>query len=497
MPGPVLKQDRSVITLTAQEICQACSGELIAGTGSLPVGQVATDTREDLTGSLFVALKGEHFDGGDFVEQALDKGAAGVVAEADAARRLAAGLTDEGSGPVVIAVDDAGEALKKIASQVVSKSSARIVAITGSTGKTSTKDILYGLLRPNLKTVAGRASFNNEVGVPLTLLAADDDTQVIVVEMGMRTPGDIRELCAIAAPEIAIITNIGPAHLEFAGSLEEIARGKAEIAGGLKPGGALVVPYGDELLGSYLKGLDVETFTFGFDPRADVHPVGEARLEDGRLTANISCFGAEVEVRFGFAAPHHLLNAMAAMAACHLLGLSLEAAASAAAGVQPPGMRGELLALPGGGLLINDCYNANPLSTKSALEYLAAAGAGKRKVAILGDMAELGSRSEDYHREIGRLAQDLGIDCLVAVGELAANYLAAGEGAGSMEGHHFADLTAALTGVGRLLEPGDVVLVKASRFMQLEEISRLLTGNGSPGQPDVNSPSPGQPDESF
>ena len=488
MPGQVLKQDMSVITLKAQEICQACSGDLLAGSGSSPVVSVATDTRADLEGSLFVALKGEHFDGGDYVEEALERGAVGVVAEAGAARRVAAGLTGTDGGPAVIAVDDSGEALKKIASLAASRSSARIVGITGSTGKTSTKDILYGLLKPNLKTVAGRASFNNEVGVPLTLLAADGDTQVIVVEMGMRAPGDIGELCSIAAPDIAIITNVGPAHIEFAGSLEEIARGKAEIAGGLKPGGALVIPFGEELLASHLEGLDSTIYTFGFEPEADVHPLGETRLEDGRLVADISCFGDEVEVHFGFAARHHLLNAMAALAVCHLLGLPLETAVAAAARVYPPGMRGELLELPGDGMLINDCYNANPLSMQSALQYLSGIGAGRRRVAILGDMAELGLESEHYHKEIGRLALELGVDCLVAIGEQAANYLAAGEGKGGMETHHFADRQTALAGVGRLIKPGDVVLVKASRFMQLEEISRALTKEGGASAVDESLP---------
>lgn len=500
MPGPVLKQDKQVITLKAQEICEACSGELLSGSGTLPVESVSTDTRESLEGKLFIALKGEHFDGGDFVEEALAGGAVGVVAETAAALRcVAARAGSDGDAPVIIAVDDAGEALKKVAALVATRSGARIVGITGSTGKTSTKDILYGLLKDQVKAVAGRASFNNEVGVPLTLLAADAGTQVIVVEMGMRSPDDVRELTGVAAPDIAIITNIGPAHLEFAGSLENIAAGKAEIARGLKPGGRLIVPYGEKLLEPHLGKLDVETFTFGFDPAADVHPAGGERLEDGRLSSTISCFGHEIDVSFDFAARHHLLNAMAAMAAYYLLELPLDAIAAAARSVHLPGMRGELLKLRGGGTLINDCYNANPLSMRLSLEHLASVGAGRRTVAVLGDMGELGPASAAYHREVGREVAGLGIDCLIAVGEMAAGYIEgaggagkAGEGAGgsgsttrgATECHYFADREAAIRGVASLLEPGDVVLVKASRFLQLEKLSRALTETGNAGNAD-------------
>lgn len=478
MSGSILKPEIAVITLTAQEICQACSGELLAGDAAAPVESVSTDTRDDLAGRLFVALKGEHFDGGDFAGEAMERGAMGVVAEAGAAHRLASGLPDDGGdGPVIIAVDDAGEALKRIASVAASKSSARVVAITGSTGKTTTKDILFGLLKPCIDAVAGQASFNNEVGVPLTLLAAGSGTRVIVVEMGMREPGDISELCGIVAPEIAIITNIGPAHLQYAMSLENIARGKAEIAQGLKPGGKLVIPYGEKLLGPHLAGLDVQTVTFGFDTAADVHPAGRERFEGGRLCATISCMGDQVEVCFNFAARHHLLNAMAAMAAYRLLGLPLDGVAAAAGDIRMPRLRGELLELPAGGILINDCYNANPLSIQLSLEHLAAIGAGKRTVAVLGDMAELGSESSSYHRQTGVRVAELGIDCLIAIGADAAGYIEGANkgGGGETACHYFAGRDQALKEVPGLIQAGDAVLVKASRFMQLEQLSDLLT----------------------
>lgn len=469
-----------MITLTVEEICRACSGKLLAGTGQTRLGAVSTDSREELAGSLFVALKGERFDGGEFAAEALAKGAAGVVAGEDTARRL----TEErpAGAAVIIAVSDAGEALQDIAALAAQKSRATVIGITGSTGKTSTKDFLYGLIRGQLETVACRASFNNEVGVPLTLLEASGDTEVIITELGMRAPGEIKKLCRIASPEIGIITNIGPAHLEFAGSMKNIAAGKAELAASLPEGGTLVVPYGDELLEPHLAGLRAQVVTFGFNPAADVHQVSRGEIRDGRLCCTLSIFGEEIEARFNFAARHQVLNAMAAMAAYRLLGLPPDALPAVIEEIHPPRLRGELLQLAGGGFLINDCYNANPLSMESALAYLAEAGAGRRTVAILGDMSELGGDSSVYHQRVGRQTAELEIECLIAVGEQAYAYVegAAGDqeaGAGR-ECHHFASLEQAMAAVPALLEPGDAVLVKGSRFMRLENLSQQLAVTG-------------------
>ncbi|MCL4309330.1 MAG: UDP-N-acetylmuramoyl-tripeptide--D-alanyl-D-alanine ligase [Actinomycetota bacterium] len=494
MAVSTLKQIEEVITLTAQEICDACSGELLAGNGATPVIRVCTDTREDLTGSFFVGLRGERFDGGVFAADALGSGAAGVVVESEAALALAAGLAAGGDpaqaasadggfrDQVVISVADSGQALKQIATLVAGRSDAPVVAITGSTGKTSTKDILFSLLGSQLSAVASKASFNNEVGVPLTLLSIARDTQVAVVEMGMQAPGEIAELCAVAAPQIAIITNIGPAHLEFAGSLDNIARGKAEIAAALPAGGALVLPYGEELLEPHLRGLAARRVTFGFDQAADIHTINHGHLEDGRLCCTLSCLGEEIDICFNFAARHHLLNAMAAIGAYGLLGLPLEAVPAAAWELHLPSMRGEALPLPGGGTLLNDCYNANPLSMRSSLDYLIAAAGGGRTVAVLGDMGELGPESDRYHRQVGAAAAELGVDCIVGVGRQAAGYVEGASEAGSgCELFHYGDREAAIDGRHEFVRPGDIILVKASRFMRLEELSAALTGSGSDG----------------
>jgi len=498
MSGAIPTQVEELIKLTAKDICEACAGEFLAGSGLAAIDDISTDTRDDLAGKLFVALRGENFDGGEFVEEAMAGGALGVVAERSAAARAAAfvnagggngggnggsaggsgpgGGATENTGAVIIAVDDSGDALKKIGSLVAARSGATVVAITGSTGKTSTKDMLSGLLAPRLDFVASRASFNNEVGVPLTLLAASEDTEVIVVEMGMQAPGEITELCRVATPDIAVITNIGPAHLKYAGSLENIARGKAEIARGLPPGGMLVVPFGEPLLEPHLEGLDLRKITFGFDPLADIHSIFHEHMEDGSLHAVISCRGREIELWFNFAPHHHLLNMMAAIGAYDMLGLPLEEVPAAVENIHLSGLRGELVKLASGVTLLNDCYNANPLSMRSSLDYLASVGTGRRTVAIIGDMGELGEDSREYHREIGRRVAELGIDCLFAIGEDAIGYIEGAREAGGCREccFHFEDRQAALAAVPGLVRSGDVALVKASRFMKLEELSELL-----------------------
>jgi UDP-N-acetylmuramoyl-tripeptide--D-alanyl-D-alanine ligase len=481
MAGTFIRQTQDLISLSVQEISDVTHGELLAGDAAALITRISTDTRADLRGSLFVALKGENFDGGDFAEEALAAGAAGVLADRNAAERIASlHLLNGAQAPIVVAVDDAGEALKRLGSLVAEKSLAKIVAVTGSTGKTTTKDMLHGLLRPQTEVVASPASFNNEVGVPLTLLQLRRETRVAVLEMGMQRPGEIADLCGIANPEIAVITNIGPAHLEYAGSLEAIARGKAEIAAALPPHGGLVIPYGEDLLLPYTQDMIAEVITFGFEEAADIHPISCHVSADGRSSCVISVMGAKIEVELAFSARYHLLNFMAALGAYTLLGLSMDSVSETAANIQLSTMRGERLEI-GGVTLLNDCYNANPLSMSSALEYLVSIEPGRRTVAILGDMGELGPESADYHRQVGSSVSDLGIDRLIAVGDLAEGYV---EGAqartGSDNGHrHFNEPRQAAKELAQLILPGDVVLVKGSRFMKLELLVAEIVANNS------------------
>ena len=336
------------------------------------------------------------------------------------------------------------EAFAALGSLVRDRSGARVVGITGSTGKTSTKDILAALCAPSARTIAAEASFNNEIGVPLTLCRLEPDTEVCILELAMRGFGQIADLCRIARPHVGVITNVGPVHLELVGSLEGVQRAKGELVAALPAGGTAVVP--DEFP---VEREDIEV-------RRPALP--ELRREDGRTLVD--------GVSFNFTAEHQAANAAVALAALDALHLPRPEHVD----VEFSRWRGEELPLPGGGLLINDAYNANPVSMRAALRQLEAIAAGRRRVAILGDMAELGSGAPAYHQEIGREAARHGVDVLLAVGELARGYLD-----GGVPSTRWApDAESAAAEAAELVQPGDVVLVKASRAVGLERVAEAL-----------------------
>jgi UDP-N-acetylmuramoyl-tripeptide--D-alanyl-D-alanine ligase len=331
---------------------------------------------------------------------------------------------------------------------VRARSAARVVGITGSTGKTSTKDILAALCRPVARTVAAEAGHNNEIGVPLTLTRLEPDTEVAIVEMGMRGLGQIRELCELAKPDLAIITSIGPVHLELLGTVENVARAKAEILASLPAGGVAVVPADAPELDQFVPpGLDVRRFG-----------APDVVVRDGR--AHVRVLGREVA--FEFTARHQAANATAALLALDALGLPFP---DGPVEVAFSRWRCEESELPGGGLLVNDCYNANPTSMRAALEHLADVAGSRRKLAVLGDMAELGPDAPAFHESIGASARSLGVEVVVGVGELARGY-----GPASWA----PDADAAVPLVHSLVRPGDAVLVKGSRAMGLEVVSNAL-----------------------
>jgi UDP-N-acetylmuramoyl-tripeptide--D-alanyl-D-alanine ligase len=312
-------------------------------------------------------------------------------------------------------------------------------------GKTSTKDILAALCSPVARTVAAEASYNNEIGVPLTLCRLEPDTEVCILELAMRGFGQIAELCAIADPEIGVITNVGPVHLELVESLEGVVRAKSELIQALPSGGMAIVP-GD---------FPVE--------REDLHVVrlGAPRTDivDGRTVVD--------GVSFNFTATHQAANAAAALAVLDALGLPRPERVD----VDFSRWRGEERELPGGGLLINDAYNANPVSMRAALEYLVTRAGARRRVAVLGDMAELGRTGPGYHREVGEAASELGVHELLAVGPLARGYV---EGAAGVPSRWAPNVHEALRELDELVRPGDAVLVKGSRAMGLEAVADAL-----------------------
>jgi UDP-N-acetylmuramoyl-tripeptide--D-alanyl-D-alanine ligase len=336
-------------------------------------------------------------------------------------------------------------------------------------GKTSTKDILAALCRPHARAVAAQASFNNEIGVPLTLCRLEPDTEVCILELGMRGFGQIAELAAIARPHVGAITNIGPVHLEWVESLAGVARAKAELLQALPPGGTAVVPAGVPELEPHLVLEGVEVVRVGAD--GDVRLVG---LETGERTTRleVELVDERVDAEFNFTGLHHVDNALVALAVYRALGLPLEDVERGACEILFSRWRGEELPLPGGGLLINDCWNANPVSMRAALALLGTRAESRRRVAILGDMAELGKGAQAFHVEIGAAAAELGVQALVAIGPLARGYV---EGATEIEEAVWAPtLEEGLEAATRIVEPGDCVLVKGSRAMGLEAVAGAL-----------------------
>ena len=468
-----------MIELTTEEIAAACAGRVVAGPpdGSEQHPARATvDSRAAAPGDLFFGIAGERADGGRFAERAIESGAWGVVVTPEHAGGVA------GSGTVVLEAADPGAALAGLArrwAQELAARGARTVGITGSVGKTSTKDILAALLRPlyGEHLHASAANFNTEIGLPLTLLEASGDTRVLVLEMAMRGMGQIRELAQIARPQVGVITNIGPVHLELVGTIERVAEAKAELIAELPNGGACVVPAAEEALRPHLRS-DVRVLTFAAQPSvagaaADIRALS-AEMREGSMRVEVTAGAERATIDFGFTQMHNLANALAAIGAGHALGHSLEEMAEGASKISFSSLRGEQLELDGA-LIINDCYNANPISMRAALEHLASvadARDARRRVAVLGDMKELGEAEKAFHREAGEQAAAAGVDVLIAVGDLAEAYA---EGYGPQgETHVVRDSGAAATEFRDLVEAGDVVLIKGSRSVGLERVAQAL-----------------------
>jgi UDP-N-acetylmuramoyl-tripeptide--D-alanyl-D-alanine ligase len=415
-----------VIPVALEDIAALDLGRLEGGEPGAIVTAIGADSREIGAGELFVALN----TGVRYVDEARARGA------------------------VTLVPDDQDTALAALSSLVRARSSARVVAVVGSTGKTSTKDILRALCAPHAPTVASERSLNNEIGLPLTLFRLEPDTAIVVAEMGMRGLGQIAALCAVARPTVALVTSIGPEHLELLGSVERVAAANAEAIASLPAAGTAIAPAGARELDPYLERDDIEIRRFGPD---------EVELDDGHGRFHLD--GRVVELELPFTQRHQALNTLAALHAYAALGLPLDDAGRGVPGIALSPWRGDEVELPGGGLVINDAYNANPDSMRAALEHLAERAGTRRKVAILGEMAELGAGSAGFHAEVADLARTLGI-MVVGVGEGARRYEPS---AWAPDAAHAAEVARSV------LEPGDAILVKASRAVGLEGIADEIT----------------------
>jgi UDP-N-acetylmuramoyl-tripeptide--D-alanyl-D-alanine ligase len=431
------------------------------------VSGVSTDTRTLRAGEMFVAIRGERFDGHDFLAAAADKGAACAMIAMDTLETSVAAMP----GGAVIAVRDTVEAIGALAACVREESSIPWVGVTGSAGKTTTKELLaaaMGGLGPVLKSPA---SFNNRIGVPLTVLALKDEHRAAVVEVGTGAPGEIAPLARIVRPTVAVVTTIGPAHLEGFGDVAAVAREKSELVKALVPDGVAVLPADGEWLGTLRDAAPGRVVTFGLSEGADLRADDVTQLDDG--TVRFSVGGVDVALRLVGRA--NVTNALAAIAAAEIAGVERTEAIHRIAEVEPPPMRGRLR--EGKRLHVyEDCYNANPLSFEAALAAWATVPAGGRRVVVAGDMCELGGDSPALHEELGEKIARAGADLVIAVGEFAEAVARGSHAAGLAPDaiEIAADSAEAAALAVELAREGDLVLVKGSRAVGLETVVEAL-----------------------
>jgi UDP-N-acetylmuramoyl-tripeptide--D-alanyl-D-alanine ligase len=449
------------VNLAPEQIAEAMGAEIVARGEEGSPQRGIIDSSEAGSGDLFFGLRGERVDGSEFASAALEAGAWGAVVSSATSRSSFGSDSDSNLDRApgwVFAVADPLAALQALARAWRRELGAPVVGVTGSVGKTSVKDIARALLPGRVH--ANRENLNTEIGLPLTLLEAPTDTELLVLEMAMRGSGQIAELAAIAEPRVGVITNVGPVHVELLGSIEAVAAAKAEILAALPADGTAVVP---AEAGELEPHLDSAPSLLRFGAGGDIDVV-EQRVADGVTEALIATPAGQARFHFPFTERHNLTNALAAVGAGVALGASLEEMADRAANIGFSRFRGERFELGDGIVLVNDCYNANPVSMRAALDHLASIE-GRRRIAVLGEMAELGPGAPAYHREVGAHARAEGVDLLIGIGEPARAY---------DPDELVGDPAEAAELLAAQLEPGDTILVKGSRSAGLEAVAETL-----------------------
>jgi len=452
--------------LMPEEIRRAVRGRWRWPAERVAIGGVSTDTRTARAGEVFVALRGERFDGHDFLADAAAAGCAcAVIAQEVEVPRALLELFVGG----VIAVPDTTAALGDLASAVRGRLTASVVAVTGSNGKTTVKRMIHHILSRRLRGRAGPRSFNNAVGVPLTLFEAAGEDDYIVCEVGSNAPGEIAALARIARPDVAVITSVSPTHLERLGDVERVAMEKAALLGGVRPGGVAVVCADSAPLARALRAYEeVRIIRFGVDDSAELRltgyeptPGGGEYELNGRLRARLPVPGR-----------HNALNALAAVAVAQRFGFEQDAAASALEDFAGEEMRLQPVRV-GEVTVVNDAYNANPASLAAAVEALRSFP-GQRRVVVAGDMLELGPAAVELHLASGREMAAAGVEVVVGVGPLGRHIAAGAAEAGGVEVHQLRSVQAAARALGGLLRAGDVVLLKGSRAMRMERLLKPI-----------------------
>ena len=457
--------------LHGEEAARVMGGAL-EGTAGVATG-VSIDSRTLEAGQLFFAIRGPRFDGHAFVADALRRGAPGAVVGSEYG-----GLPAEAPDRFLIRVPDPTEALGALAREERLKSGARIVAITGSLGKTTTKEAAAAAIGASRSVFRSRGNLNNQWGLPLSLLTREDE-EVGVVELGMSAPGEIRTLTRIAVPDCGVVTTIAEAHLEFFGSVAAIAAAKGELFEALPAGATAVVNADDDLVLSQADRFSGRRVTYGFSEGVDVRGMGYAARPSG-LVFEVSAFGGPaVKVTCGLAGRHNAGNVLAGLAAAAVLDVPIERAARGVAALAPLPGRGTRVPLRGGALAFDETYNSSPRALRAVLAEFAALPAGRR-IAVVGDMRELGEDAEPLHRACGRLAGELPLDLIVGVGALGRTLAEAAAALGA-ETAVAADPEEAAALLEGVLRPGDLVLFKASRAVGLDAALRRLEAAAKDG----------------
>jgi UDP-N-acetylmuramoyl-tripeptide--D-alanyl-D-alanine ligase len=461
-----------VETRSLKFVAEACAAGMERGSGETSIQRVCTDSRRAQAGDLFFAIKGERFDGHDFVNEVATRGVTAVVVER---KRITPPLPD----CAVLVVDDTRAALGRLAAAYRREFNLPVIAVGGSNGKTTVKELIASALRQKLPTLWSEASFNNDIGVPMTLLRLDKSHQAAVLEAGTNHPGELAPLVNMIQPKYGVMTNVGREHLEFFVDVAGVAEEEGWLAELLPADGRLYVNGDNEWTEPMVRRTRATVVRVGLGQKNDWRAKG-IRLDKNGATFRVEAPKAEFsgEYRVNLLGRHQVVNALFAVAVSEELGLGRPAVRDGLAECQPAKMRMQFWEV-GGVRVLDDTYNANADSMVAALETLCALPLQGRRVAVLGDMAELGAQSEAAHAEVGRRAAELGIGQLFAVGRMAPVVAAAAREAGLSRVIEFTDVEAAKNAVKGFLKPGDVVLLKASRASRLERIAETLKSEQS------------------
>jgi UDP-N-acetylmuramoyl-tripeptide--D-alanyl-D-alanine ligase len=461
------------VIFSVEEVLRATGGKLLQGERHIFFEGVSTDSRTIGEGELYFALKGPHFDGHHYALEALEKKAAGVVVEEGKAGDI---HWNGHQSKAIILVRDTLQALGDLARERRRRYQTPVVALTGSNGKTTSKEMIAACLETTFPILKNRGNWNNLIGLPLTLLRLTEKERVVVLEMGMNVPGEIRRLTEIAEPDVGLITNIQKVHLEGLGSLERLKEEKGELFRRMKRDGTIVVNHDDPRVVDVAGDFPGQKITFGIKEPSDVM-ASEIRLRGIKGTAfTLIVEGKTTEITLPLLGRHFVPGALSAIAIAALFGIDLERVKEVLEHFRPAPMRMEVLSLGHGKVLINDAYNANPRSMEMALETLAEVKGGGRAIAVLGDMLELGNCAEEAHLQLGRKVGELSIDLLLALGEWAPAVVesAVRHGIESERTKILENHGEAISLLRRVIQEGDWVLIKGSRRLALEKIAEGL-----------------------